>query len=75
MIFRLNRIPYKVLINVENEENKELRLKWIEETDYERAMNMHSNTVVKGFLLTALGSAIYYNDEDSAHALLDGGYE
>ena len=60
---------------MEVEENKALRLACVGETDYERALAMHSDTRVRwdDVLLTPLGAAIYAKDEDAAEALLDGG--
>ena len=79
MRVRLNRVPPTLLTKVEVEENKALRLACVGETDYERALAMHSDTRVDGrlfeknVLLTPLGAAIYAKDEESAEALLDGG--
>ena len=77
MRLRLNRVPPMLLTKVESEENKKLRLVYVGDTNYERAIALHSNTRV-GFedtLLTPLGSAFYSNDEESVEALLDGGHD
>ena len=75
----LNRVPPRVLTKVEVGENKALRLACVGETNYERALTLHSDTVLPAFwgeadgcLLTPLGAAIYAKDEESAEALLDG---
>ena len=72
---RLNRVPPTLLTKVEVEENKALRLACVGETDYERALAMHSDTRVgqNNVLLTPLGAAICAKDEESVEALLDGG--
>ena len=73
MRLRLNRVPPTLLTKVEIEENKALRLACIGETNYERALALHSNTFDEdSILLTPLGAAIYAKDEESAEALLDG---
>ena len=77
MRLRLSRVPPTLLTKIEHGENKALRLACVGDTDYERAVAIHSDTrVLTGFdniLLTPLGAAIYVNDEESAVALLDGG--
>jgi hypothetical protein len=74
MRVRLSRIPPVVLTKVEVEENKELRLACVGETDYERALAKHSDTRDEyGVMLTPLSAAIYGKDEESAMVLLDGG--
>jgi len=74
MRVRLSRIPPTLLTKVEVEENKALRLACVGETNYERALAMHSDTRDEwNVLLTPLCAAIYAKDEESAEALLDGG--
>ena len=74
MRVRLNRVPPTLLTKVEVEENKALRLACVGETNYERALGLHSDTRDKDdVLLTPLGAAIYAKDDESAEALLDGG--
>ena len=58
MRVRLNRVPPTLLTKVEVEENKALRLACVGETDYERALALHSDTSEFGVLLTPLGAAI-----------------
>ena len=72
MRVRLNRVLPMVLMDVEYGENKALRLACVGETDYERALAMHSDTRIHGELLTPLSAAICAKDEDAAKALLDG---
>jgi hypothetical protein len=74
MRMRLNRVPPRVLRDVEEGESKALRLACVGETDYERALAMHSDTRDEDdVLLTPLGAAICAKDEESVEALLDGG--
>ena len=74
MRLRLNCVQPSLLRDVESGENAALRLACVGETDYERAVAMHSDTRDEsGVLLTPLSVAIYGNDEESAVALLDGG--
>ena len=74
MRVRLNRVPPALLAKVEVEENKALRLACVGETNYERALALHSDTRDDlNVLLTPLGAAIYAKDENAAEALLDGG--
>ena len=62
-----------LLTKVEVEENKALRLVCVGETNYERALALHSDTRDEDdVLLTPLSAAIYAEDEESAEALLDG---
>ena len=65
---RLNRVPPKLLTKVETEENKALRLKYVGQTNYEKALNRY--WVYKVCRLSVVISA---KDEESANALLDGG--
>ena len=69
MRVRLNRIPPVVLRDVEEEENKALRLACVGETDYERALTTYRNDNGK----PPLNAALEAKDEDAAEALLDGG--
>ena len=64
----LNRVPPRVLRDVENGENKALRLACVGETDYERAL-----TTYRYDIGPPLNAAIFAEDEESAEALLDGG--
>jgi len=58
-----------VLRDVEEEENKALRLACVGETDYERALTTYSSSSSK----PPLNAALEAKDEESAEALLDGG--
>ena len=69
MRVRLNSIPPVVVRDVENGENKALRLACVGETDYERALTTYRNDNGEPPLNAALES----KDEESAEALLDGG--
>jgi len=69
MWLRLNRVKPMVLTDVENGENKALRLVCVGETDYERALAMHRNNDGK----PPLAAALKAKDEEAAMALLDGG--
>ena len=69
MRLRLNGVPPRVLRDVEEEENKALRLACVGETDYERALTTYRNGNGKPPLVAALGA----KDEDAVEALLDGG--
>ena len=69
MRVRLNRVPPRVLRDVEEEENKALRLACVGETDYERALTTYRNDNGK----PPLNAALEAKDEDAAEALLDGG--
>ena len=69
MRLRLSRVPPTVLTDVEKGENKALRLAYLGETDYERALAKHSNTDHG----PPLNAALRDQDEESAVALLDGG--
>ena len=64
MRVRLNRVPPPFLTKWEEGENKALRLACVGQTDYERALTMHSNTRVgqEDVLLTPLSAAIYGKD-------------
>ena len=85
MRVRLNRVPPTLLAKVEVDENKALRLACVGETDYERALALHSDggshrslrfaphTGWNNVLLTPLLAALEAKDEESAEALLDGG--
>ena len=74
MRLRLNRVPSLLMTNVEHGENKALRLPCVGETDYERALALHSDTRDDDdVLLTPLSAAIYGKDKESAMVLLDGG--
>jgi len=65
---RLNRVPPKLLTKVETEENKALRLKYVGQTNYEKALNRYWY-----YKVCRLSVAISAEDEESAKALLDGG--
>ena len=69
MRLRLNCVPPLVLTDVEEGENKALRLACVGETDYERALATHRND--DG--VPPLNAALWAKDEESAVALLDGG--
>ncbi len=69
MRLRLNRVPPRVLRDVEEEENKALRLACVGETDYERALTTYRNDNGE----PPLNAALEAKDEDAAEALLDGG--
>jgi len=69
MRLRLNRVPPRVLRDVESGENKALRLACVGETDYERALTTYRNDNGK----PPLNAALKAEDEDAAEALLDGG--
>jgi hypothetical protein len=84
MRVRLNCIPPVVLRDVEEEENKALRLACVGQTDYERAVAEYTNSWVSDYsciryfpedleFLTPLGAALSEGDEDAVEVLLDGG--
>ena len=69
MLSRLNSVPPTLLTEVDSEENKELRLAIIGETNYERALTTYRNDNGK----PPLNAALEAKDEDAAEVLLDGG--
>jgi len=69
MRVQLNRIPPVTLRDVEEEENKALRLAYVGETDYERALTTYRNNNRE----PPLNAALEAKDEDAAETLLDGG--
>ena len=73
MRVRLSRVWPSLLTKWEKGENKPLRLACVGETNYERALAMHSDTRECGVLLPPLLAALKAKDEDAAEALLDGG--
>ena len=64
----LNRVPPRVLRDVESEENKQLRLECVGQTDYEWAMDKYGYRTCPPLVV-----ALEAKDEDAAEALLDGG--
>ena len=69
MRVQLNRIPPVTLRDVEKKENKALRLAYVGETDYERALTTYRNNIRQ----PPLNAALEAKDEDAAEALLNGG--
>jgi ankyrin repeat protein len=64
----LNRVPPTLLTKVESEENKQLRLACVGQTDYEWAMELYGYRTCP-----PLVAALEAKNEDAAEALLDGG--